>query len=120
MELSDKTLPGKIDILGVGVSTTSYGEIAALCHRWISERDENCGRGRYICVTSVHGVMEARKKSTIREILNHADIVAPDGMPLVWALRSCGVTEQQRVYGPSLMMDLCARAEICGHRIFLY
>ncbi len=50
-------------------------------------------RPRYICVTSVHGVMTARDDREVREILNGADIVTPDGMPLVWALRSLGLSQ---------------------------
>ncbi len=117
----DSVLPAKIDVLGVGVSTTSYDEVTAICSKWISEKtSEMPAKGRYICATSVHGVMEARKRLDMRTILNNADIVTPDGMPLVWALRSFGAIYQQRVYGPNLMMELCARAEMCGHRVFLY
>jgi N-acetylglucosaminyldiphosphoundecaprenol N-acetyl-beta-D-mannosaminyltransferase len=53
-------------------------------------------------------------------ILNYADIATPDGMPLVWALRSFGAKEQKRVYGPTLMLHLCESAARNGHRIFLY
>lgn len=117
-----KSVPPKVDILGVAVSTTSYDQVTALCSRWMSEKraGKSAARGLYICATSVHGVMEARKHPEIRAILNHADIVSPDGMPLVWALRSFGVKNQQRVYGPELMLRLCAAAEKRGHRVFLY
>jgi N-acetylglucosaminyldiphosphoundecaprenol N-acetyl-beta-D-mannosaminyltransferase len=64
--------------------------------------------------------MEARKDPSIRSILNQADIATPDGMPLVWALRSFGLREQQRVYGPNLMLTLCEQAARRGHRVFLY
>lgn len=111
-------VPPKIDVLGVGISTTSYEEVSAVCAGWIAERPAE--RGRYVCVTSVHGVMEARKSDRIRSILNGADIVTPDGMPLVWALRSFGAVLQKRVYGPNLMLSLCAKAQNASHRIFLY
>ena len=115
------TQPSKVDVVGVGVSTTSYQEVSALCGNWISQRHtEAPAPGRYICVTSVHGVIESRKDSVLRAILNEADVVTPDGMPLVWALRSFGAKDQQRVYGPNLMLELCARAESAGHRVFLY
>lgn len=114
--------PRKQDVLGVGISATSYDEVAATCADWLSESKDSLAysRGRYICVTSVHGVMEARKDMAIRSILNGADIATPDGMPLVWALRSFGVPAQQRVYGPNLMLKLCEQAAELGHRIFLY
>jgi N-acetylglucosaminyldiphosphoundecaprenol N-acetyl-beta-D-mannosaminyltransferase len=111
----------KIDVLGVGVSATTYGEVVSRCEEWIRERPMGTAlAGHYICVTSVHGVMEARNDFGLRTILNDADIVTPDGMPLVWALRSFGVEDQQRVYGPDLMLHLCTKAEASGHRVFLY
>src|SRR5205823_4495373 len=105
MVVQHSPVPAKQDVLGVGISATSYNEVTAACAQWIAQRDMNPqSPARYVCVTSVHGVMEARKDSTIREILNGADIATPDGMPLVWALRSFGETRQERVYGPNLML----------------
>jgi len=111
--------PTKQDVLGVNISATSYGEVTKTCESWIATAVPD-KPARYICVTSVHGVMEARKDPAIRSILNQADIATPDGMPLVWALRSFGFPGQQRVYGPNLMLSLCDQASRLGHRIFLY
>jgi N-acetylglucosaminyldiphosphoundecaprenol N-acetyl-beta-D-mannosaminyltransferase len=111
--------PSKVNVLGVDISATSYSEVVKTCAAWISARNGRT-QAHYICVTSVHGVMEARKNEGIRNILNHADITTPDGMPLVWALRSFGMREQQRVYGPNLMLALCDQAAELGHRVFLY
>lgn len=113
--------PSKTEVLGVGISATSYAEVVSVCSAWISQRRGGHNvPARYICATSVHGVMEARKDEHIREVLNEADIATPDGMPLVWALRSFGVEDQQRVYGPTLMLKMLEEAERAGHRIFLY
>jgi N-acetylglucosaminyldiphosphoundecaprenol N-acetyl-beta-D-mannosaminyltransferase len=112
----------KYPVLGVGISTTSYEAVVDQCTEWIDER--HLGRSeigaRYICVTSVHGIMLAQRDSDLRSIINRADIATPDGMPIVWALRSFGRKSQQRVYGPTLMLKLCERAEKAGHRVFLY
>jgi N-acetylglucosaminyldiphosphoundecaprenol N-acetyl-beta-D-mannosaminyltransferase len=64
--------------------------------------------------------MTAQDDAEVGEFLSGADIVAPDGMPVVWALRSFGFKGQQRVYGPTAMSRLCADAARWGHRIFLY
>jgi N-acetylglucosaminyldiphosphoundecaprenol N-acetyl-beta-D-mannosaminyltransferase len=105
----------------VGISTTSYEEVVAYCRKWIDARRGGTARtARYICVTSVHGVVTAHGDGEVRRILNGADIATPDGMPLVWALRSFGATRQQRVYGPELMLRLCDSAARHRHRIFLY
>ncbi len=118
MSISNGT-PIKIDVLGVRISATTYAEVARSCRNWISSRSP-ASPARYVCVTSVHGVMEARRDANVRAILNRADIATPDGMPLVWALRSFGKLDQERVYGPSLMLALCEQAEQEGHRVFLY
>jgi len=112
-------------VLGVAISTTSYQQVIACCAEWIKEareaRLQKLGtRGRYICVTSVHGIMTARADVVFRHILNEADVATPDGMPVVWALRSLGHSAQSRVYGPTLMLQLCANAEQQGHRVFFY
>src|SRR5580698_771224 len=119
---SPTSLPQKIDVLGVRISATSYGEVVECCGEWVARRRsvENPTRAMCIYVTSVHGVIEARDDGELRGTLNAADIATPDGMPLVWALRSFGRKQQQRVYGPQLMLHLCRDAAEKGHRIFLY
>ncbi len=109
----------KINIIGTDISVTSYEDVAAAVAAWLSNSTRN-HRARYICATSVHGVITARHDAGFKTILNSADIVTPDGMPLVWALRSFGAAGQQRVYGPTLMLHLCAAAERFSHRVFLY
>ncbi len=114
--------PQKRSVAGVNISTTTYDEVVQYCRNWIAQRRAEGGQARshYICVTSVHGVIESRDHPDIRDTLNGADIATPDGMPLVWALRSFGVSQQERVYGPTLMLHLCRDAAAHGHRVFLY
>jgi N-acetylglucosaminyldiphosphoundecaprenol N-acetyl-beta-D-mannosaminyltransferase len=64
--------------------------------------------------------MTARQNPFVKAILNSADIATPDGMPVVWALRSFGLPDQERVYGPTLMIRLCEQAAAHQHRVFLY
>jgi N-acetylglucosaminyldiphosphoundecaprenol N-acetyl-beta-D-mannosaminyltransferase len=112
----------KQDVLDVHVSTTSYDDLCEACSHWISLRRAGQGgpHARYLCFLSVHGIISARDDGRIKTMMNSADIVAPDGMPVVWALRSFGFPRQQRVYGPTAMLRLCADAALRGHRIFLY
>lgn len=109
-------------MLNVGVSVTSYDELVSRCADWIASRRAQSGgpAARYMCFLSVHGLITARDDLNVRQILNGADIVAPDGMPVVWALRSFGFKNQARVYGPTAMYRICERAAELGHRIFLY
>jgi N-acetylglucosaminyldiphosphoundecaprenol N-acetyl-beta-D-mannosaminyltransferase len=114
-------LPEKQFVVSAGISKTSYAEVVELCRQWAAERAAHPDApGHYICVTSVHGIILAKDDPSFAEILNSADIATPDGMPVVWALRSFGSTGQQRVYGPTLMLDLCRSAAQNGHGVYLY
>jgi N-acetylglucosaminyldiphosphoundecaprenol N-acetyl-beta-D-mannosaminyltransferase len=64
--------------------------------------------------------MESYDSPEYRAIVNGADLVTPDGMPLVWALRLFGVKEATRVYGPTLMMHVLERAAMEGVAVGFY
>jgi N-acetylglucosaminyldiphosphoundecaprenol N-acetyl-beta-D-mannosaminyltransferase len=78
------------------------------------------GAGGMVCVATVHMVMEAFDAPDFQRSVNAADLVTPDGVPLVWALRGRGLRETRRVYGPTLMRLVCRRAEERGLPIGLY
>ncbi|MCA1841314.1 MAG: WecB/TagA/CpsF family glycosyltransferase [Actinomycetota bacterium] len=64
--------------------------------------------------------MEAQKDPSFKEILNSADLVVPDGMPLVWIGRRRGFKNlKRRVYGPELM-ETFLRETGPKYRHFLY
>ncbi|HWY31171.1 MAG TPA: WecB/TagA/CpsF family glycosyltransferase [Candidatus Acidoferrum sp.] len=92
----------RVNVLGVGISVlnlpTALAEVAAA----ISER-----RKGYICVTGVHGVMEAQADPDFKAILNSALLCTPDGVPMVWAGKLRGFSEMDRVYGPDLLLTVC-------------
>lgn len=102
-------------VLGMRVDATSNEGAAAQVAAWARE-----GRPRYVCVANVHMTMEAFDAPAFRRIVNGADLVTPDGMPLVWVLRLLGAAKQQRVYGPDLVLHVCASAEKEGVPVGLY
>src|SRR5690606_2513706 len=75
---------------------------------------------RYVCAANVHMTMEAHDTSDFQAVVNGADLVVPDGMPLVWALRLLGCKDAQRVRGPSLFEYVCQAAEARGIPVGLY
>lgn len=102
-------------VLGVRVSAVQIHDTVALMERWIGS-GETC---RYVAVTGMHGVSESRHDLLFRHILNSADLVVPDGMPLVWLGRWHGHPLQRRVYGPELMETFC-RETGSRYRHFFY
>lgn len=103
------------DIIGMRVDATSYEHATRRILEWAHEPV-----GRRVCVANVHMVMEAHGDAAFRRIVNTADLVTPDGMPLVWALRLFGVDDATRVYGPTLMLHVCEAAAKAQVPIALY
>jgi N-acetylglucosaminyldiphosphoundecaprenol N-acetyl-beta-D-mannosaminyltransferase len=103
------------DVLGVKVSAIDMGHAVELADRWVA-----AGKPGYVCVTGVHGVMEAQSDSELRRIFNHAFLNTPDGMPLSWVGRLQGFRRMDRVYGPDFMTAMCRLSIKRGYRHFLY
>jgi N-acetylglucosaminyldiphosphoundecaprenol N-acetyl-beta-D-mannosaminyltransferase len=105
----------RANVLGVGVHALdlerALGEIASAVR---------ARRKGYVCVTGVHGVMEARRDPELRRILNGALLNVPDGMPTVWVGRLQGHRRMRRVFGPELMEALCRLSQDVGFTHFLY
>ena len=76
--------------------------------------------GAYVCVTGVHGVMEAQRDPELREIINNSLLTTPDGMPMVWLGRLAGFRNMSRVYGPDLMLEICRASVLSGSTHYLY
>ena len=102
-------------LLGMRVDATSYPDAARRVHAWARKGDS-----RYVCVASMDMVMESYDSAQFRQIVNGADLVTPDGMPLVWGLRLLGVRHATRVYGPDLMPFLVRLAEEKGIPVGFY
>lgn len=103
-------------VLGVRVDAVQIPDAVARMEQWIAARD-GC---RYIAVTGMHGVTEAQHDTALKSILNAADLVVPDGMPLVWLGRVRGHALRRRVYGPELMLTFCEHSARRGYRHFFY
>lgn len=73
-----------------------------------------------VCLGNVHMVMTSYDEQSFAEVMEEADFVTHDGMPLVWAMRLLGHSGLERVYGPHLMSFLCHSAASHGIPIGLY
>ncbi len=102
-------------ILGMKVSTTSYPHALEAISRWAG-----LGASKYVCVATVNNVMEAHDCRAFQTVMNQADLVTPDGMPLVWGSKLLGHTQATRVYGPDLMPMVLDLAAANGIPIGLY
>ena len=76
--------------------------------------------GAYVCVSNVHMCMETFDSKAYRKVVNNADLVVPDGKPLVWAQKLLGHKKAQQVRGQDLTMALCQMASEKGIKIGFY
>jgi N-acetylglucosaminyldiphosphoundecaprenol N-acetyl-beta-D-mannosaminyltransferase len=105
----------RVNVLGIGISITNMPAAVTTVEDWIAKGSKN-----YMCVTGVHGVMEAQKDEQLREIHNTSGMTVPDGMPLVWAGKIYGFKDMSRVYGPDLMLEVCRKSVQRKYTHFLY
>jgi N-acetylglucosaminyldiphosphoundecaprenol N-acetyl-beta-D-mannosaminyltransferase len=70
--------------------------------RWLADRINDRRRATVIfCTAST--IVEAQNDPDLRTALSSAELVTPDGMPLVWLGRRKFGSQVGRVYGPDLM-----------------
>lgn len=107
---------GKQNVLGVMVDAVDY---EAAVGRIIGAA---CTGVPYSCsALAVHGVMTGVLDAEQRHRLNALSLVTPDGQPVRWGLNALhGSRLPERVYGPSLMLEVCAEAARTGLPIYLY
>ncbi len=102
-------------IVGMRVDATSYDDASDRIMSWADNRES-----RTVCAASVNNVMETRESDDFLEVMNRADLVTPDGMPLVWGLKLLGVDDASRTYGPTLTQVLLERAATEGVPVGFY
>ncbi|MGH2811585.1 MAG: WecB/TagA/CpsF family glycosyltransferase [Actinomycetota bacterium] len=103
------------DILGMRVDATSYPEATSLVIDWARREVP-----RYVCVGNVNNVMYSRRDPSYLELMNRADLVTADGVPLVWGLKLLGAGKAVRVYGPELTRWVLDAAESRGIPVGFY
>lgn len=109
-------MSSSFQILGVRIDAVEMPDAVARVRSWIDRRD---GRTRFVAVTAMHGIAEARRNAAFRQIVNSADLAVPDGMPLIWFARLRGHALKERVCGPELVEAFC-RATGSAYRHFFY
>jgi N-acetylglucosaminyldiphosphoundecaprenol N-acetyl-beta-D-mannosaminyltransferase len=90
--------------LGTGIDVVDYDQALERIEAWA----EDGRQARLVGAANTHLVAEAHQDPGFADVLEGFDLVAPDGMPLVWALWLDGWPIRDRVYGPYLM-DFCLR-----------
>ena len=102
-------------ILGMRVDAPSTEDASRTVLDWARK-----GRSAYVCASNVHMAMETFDSQEFRSSVNGADLVVPDGKPLVWALNLLGLKNAEQVRGADLMARTIERAAEKGVPVGFY
>ena len=104
----------QLTLLGTSVVRTLERELIASVFGALDD-----GRGGWICPVNLDVLRQCRRREDLRRLVSSATIVAPDGMPIVWASRLAGTPLPARVAGSDLVWSLSGEAAARGRSIFL-
>ena len=116
-----KNMQSAIKVLGTYYNLLTREEVA----RAILQ-DALGRKNAYVCISNVHTTMMGLFDPAYQATLNSSTYTVPDGVPIVWAMNFLGAKEyyqsykQDRVRGPSLMKEICAKGRKHGLRHYLY
>ena len=110
----EEPLP-RSNVIGFPVSALSFDQQVSTILEWAGAR-----LSKVVCVSNVHMLMEGHWHSDFSTVLSKADLLTPDGMPLVWVASLMKGSSQERVAGMELMQSLCQQAEVLGISVFLF
>lgn len=73
-----------------------------------------------ICIANVHMFIEAYKNAGFLGIIKDANLITPDGRPLIWALNILSGVKQARVAGMDLLPDLLKKLRERNVSVYFY
>ncbi len=105
----------RVDILGVHVDAVTMAEAVAKAEQYIAEK-----ANAMIATANAEMIMRATKDDKLKQILNSAALVVPDGAGTVWAAHHLGNDMPERVAGYDLAQELMRLAPSRNQRIYFF
>jgi len=103
-----------VTIIGTRIDRLAMGEFLERFERLVTRSAPS-----HIITANVDTVMEEHGDPSCARIIAGAELVVPDGVPLLWAARFLGTPLPQRLNGTDLMEKICALAAQRGFSVFL-
>ena len=105
----------RVEILGVKVDSVTMQEAVELVENLI-----DAGKPSIVATANAEMLMAATQDLELKNILNSAELVVPDGAGTVWAARHLGKKMPERVAGFDLVQELMKNAPLKARKIFLF
>lgn len=104
----------RYDILGTNIDSVTQKESLQIIKKAVID-----GEVIRIVTANPEIIYQATENTTLKNIINTADLVVPDGIGVVWAARQLGIDIQERVTGIDLTEKILEEGNRRGWRIFL-
>jgi N-acetylglucosaminyldiphosphoundecaprenol N-acetyl-beta-D-mannosaminyltransferase len=105
----------KVNILNINVNT---GNAESILNESIQLIDNN--KKFYICTINAYLAVRASEDVELLKILNNAEIVIPDGMPMVWYSKLSGKPIPGRISGYEFFYDFSKIADKNNYSYFFF
>ena len=105
----------EVEILGVRIASLTMREAVAQVEEYMDKR-----AGVLVATANAEMLMRATQDAELKDILNRAALVVPDGAGTVWAAHHLGYKMPERVAGYDLAQELLRRAPAKKQRIFFF
>jgi N-acetylglucosaminyldiphosphoundecaprenol N-acetyl-beta-D-mannosaminyltransferase len=102
-----------IEVVEAPVTALPFDSQIQIILAWAKER-----MSKFVCVANTHMIVEAHHSPQFKNVLHLADLVTPDGMPLVWMMKLLGIRNQNRVAGMDILEALCEEATLQNLSVF--
>lgn len=103
-----------VNIFGVRINAMTMPQALDLIHERIKSKQK-----LQIGVVNAAKIVNMQKDKVLHDDVLSSDIILADGMSVVWASKILGQPLPERVTGIDLMMELLARGNEHGYRVYL-
>ena len=105
----------QVEILGVNVNSLTMAQAVEAVQQFIAEK-----KVALVATANAEMLMRATQDEELKDILNQADLVVPDGAGTVWAAGHLGEPMPERVAGFDLAQELMREAPSRGDRVYFF
>ena len=105
----------QVKILGVNVNSLTMAQAVEAVQQFIAEK-----KVALVATANAEMLMRSTQDEELKDILNQADLVVPDGAGTVWAAGHLGEPMPERVAGFDLAQELMREAPARGDRIYFF
>lgn len=103
---------GKVDVLGVKVDCLNLNETDAIIEEMVKS-----GQAHFVATADTAGIAQAQTNPDLMSLYAQADLVTPDSLGVVWALKRRG-KRQERITGVDLACRMMERGSTRGWTFF--